>query len=1082
MRLLTVFIFIYTAFALGQEKPAVVLTLGHNDMIHDLVFSPNGKFFASSSNEKVIKIWDVASDMEFRSFSGFNGHIEKMCFSPNSIDLVGTSSSNELFICNVITGDIAFKGKSGTGFGLGFLKSGTEVMYLNALNYLSVLNLETDETKVLADLMFMSLALSPTENYAFGLDYKGDLCKIDLQTMTVVKTYVLFDAPKYPSSISEISKDGRLLAMGFNDNVLRIFDIEKEKFVYESEEYESSPQTLSFDAVRPFLYYSTFDNGTYLYNYHDKTTEKLVVPQIEPFSIQSIASHPKGEIVLFASYNEIVFFDTKTKIPFKKIASLKGKVYDLAYHPTTNRLAVATDQMNIQIWDLKYNRFVDELRAMFPCVFTQDGSGLIAVNSQLNLAVFDVENGRQVKEYETSGELIQAVCISADGSKIAGAGFKNTIKIWDMASTHQIANLAGHSGEIITLDFSPDGRYIASGSYDATSRVWDIETQKEVKRFVDQTIVIGGVKFSPDGKILATASWDKSINLRNVEDWSLHKKLIGHQNMINSIAFSPDNKVLLSAAGNNSVANADNRVIAWDIAAGEFSCKGVPHETQLIRVIPDAQGTRYFSVSVDGTINYADYEKCELIATYRAGKNKEFMIYTPDNYYMANKDMANKIAFRLNDELLPFEQYDVLLNRPDILAKRIGKSDDNVIDAYYYLYKKRLKRLKLDESKLALDFNLPQIKVNMDFELITQQNEQEFFVTLTDEFHALKQLNVLVNGVPIYGEKGLPIKGKKRTAQLKFTVPLTDSVNYILVSCMNEIGVESRYQNIKIIRTGAAEKQNLYILSIGVSNYKDARYNLVYPVLDAQAIMNKFSAQTNMYAHIYSKTLLNEQVVLGSLPSIYKFFETCTPQDFAVIFIAGHGVLNVDLNYFFGTYDMDFENPSARGLEYEKLYALLANIKALRKLLVMDTCHSGELDKDEIARITVREERESTAIQFRNGTLGVRKKEGVGVDNTLSIAEDFFADIRRGSGANVISSAGGTEFAIEGSDWGNGLFTHFFLEALEHPENVGNKDGVVTLSELKAYVNEQVLKASNQQQKPSSREENLSVDYIIYKR
>jgi uncharacterized caspase-like protein len=274
----------------------------------------------------------------------------------------------------------------------------------------------------------------------------------------------------------------------------------------------------------------------------------------------------------------------------------------------------------------------------------------------------------------------------------------------------------------------------------------------------------------------------------------------------------------------------------------------------------------------------------------------------------------------------------------------------------------------------------------------------------------------------------------------------------------------------------------LFVLTIGVADYKDDQYKLVYPVADAKDVLAKFTKQEEMYKHIYSKSLLNEQVVLDSLPGIYSFFERCTHQDFAVIFIAGHGVLNVDLKYFFGTYDMDFNKPEERGLAYEELYELLSKIKAFRKLLIMDTCHSGELDMDEVEEIREMEEVNSTSIQFRNGNFSLREKEGVGFENSVSISKDIFADIRRGSGANVISSAGGTEFALEGSEWGNGLFTHYLLLALDNPAKVGNKDNVLTLYEIKNYVNTEVSRATNNRQQPTSREENLSQDYVIIRK
>jgi uncharacterized caspase-like protein len=197
-----------------------------------------------------------------------------------------------------------------------------------------------------------------------------------------------------------------------------------------------------------------------------------------------------------------------------------------------------------------------------------------------------------------------------------------------------------------------------------------------------------------------------------------------------------------------------------------------------------------------------------------------------------------------------------------------------------------------------------------------------------------------------------------------------------------------------------------------------------------------------------------------------------------MIFIAGHGVLDANLDYYFATYDMDFQQPQKRGLAYEDLESLLDGIKPLKKTLMIDACHSGEIDKDEVelAEADVKEEGD---VQFR--VVGNTASPKLGTQNTSELTKSLFTDLRKGTGATVISSAGGMEFAMEGDDWNNGLFTYCLINGIQTKAADYNGDnGEIWLSEIQQYVSEQVFELSGGRQQPTSRIENQTVDFRVW--
>lgn len=1061
--------------AFGQNSPDVILTTGHNDQVNAMKVTKNGRFLASASNDKQVKIWELSTGMEFRTIADADGRVEQLAFSPDNIHLAGTTFNNELLVWNVLTGEQVYQSVSQNTRGLSFSKSGAYLYFTNSDAKMAALNMKSWEEEVISDTYSTEFIIDTTQSLGYILDHLGSIHKVDLEMKTNIQAVQLFDSFVPPFSNSDLSGDGRYIATGFTDDRLRIYDTKEGRFDYVSKPYNGKIVSLAFDRQKPILYIALHTGGVTIFDVEKQKVLEHTNGNGSPFSTQCLTAHPDGEIILFANNDEITLYNFETRKVFKQLTRKVNRVFNMAHDPNGRYLAVATDKVQLKIWDLKLNRVVNSLPAFFPCVFTRDGQSIIAMNARLGLGRYAIETGEQIGFYQTDSELIQSLAVSEDGQLLAGAGYQNKVKVWNLATEERTATMSGHTGGILGIDFHPTQPWIVTGSLDQTARVWNYETQQEIQKFTDQLVQVKDVQFSPDGKQLATAAWDKSILLRSTKDWSIQHKLEGHVSIVNAITYGNDGDYLLSGGGNNTVSEADNSIICWNTQTGEKVCEVVNHRSQIMKIVIDETAPCFYSASVEGAVKYSNYETCELIATYHAIGAQEFMIYTPDNYYMASRNALSGIAFRLNGKLVPFEQFDLHLNRPDIVADRIGKSAPQLIRAYHYLYKKRLRKLNLEEGDLKLDYLLPTIQIESKPEIVTTADTVNIWIKAWDEHYNLKQLNVYVNNVPVYGQNGYQIKENVQSIRKQIDIPLIHGKNKILISALNSNGVESLYESVEVVRDGTPQKHDLYLVSIGVSNYEDERFTLKYPTKDAKDILQKFEESESRYEQVHKKLMLDEQVTLENLQELKTFFGSCTHEDLAIIFIAGHGVLDQDYNYYFGTWDMDFNDPSSKGLSYSQLSSLLNEIRAYQKLLIMDTCHSGELDEEEIEEGPPADLEEGD-VQFRSAGSGVRKKEGLGFDNSVEFAQDLFSDLRKGSGATVISSAGGAEFAMESDEWNNGLFTYVFINGLAK----SNADRKVYLSEIRAYVNETVQVLSKGKQIPTAREENISRDYVIF--
>ena len=188
-----------------------------------------------------------------------------------------------------------------------------------------------------------------------------------------------------------------------------------------------------------------------------------------------------------------------------------------------------------------------------------------------------------------------------------------------------------------------------------------------------------------------------------------------------------------------------------------------------------------------------------------------------------------------------------------------------------------------------------------------------------------------------------------------------------------------------------------------------------------------------------------------------------------IIAYSGHGLLSKEYDYYLSTYSVNFDKPEENGLPYDELENLLDSIPARKKLMLIDACHSGEVDKDDLVSLNTTQVSGAKALR----PVAYKKDGQLGLKNSFELMQSLFVNVGKSTGATIISAAAGTQFALERGDLKNGVFTYSILEAM-------NKYPTLKLSELKKIVGERVVQLTSGMQKPTSRNETIAVDWNIW--
>ena len=480
------------------------------------------------------------------------------------------------------------------------------------------------------------------------------------------------------------------------------------------------------------------------------------------------------------------------------------------------------------------------------------------------------------------------------------------------------------------------------------------------------------------------------------------------------------------------------------------------------------------TASWDGMIRFWNINNGELLTVFGAFGDGQFVYIHPEGYYFASKNALRYIGFSLNNKMFSFDQFDLKYNRPDRVISTLPYYEEFYHQAFFRAYKKRLEKLGVQGSDFDVTTDIPILEVLNDLDSSLDQHKLTLSLSCIEKKDSLDRLHLFVNGVPEYGKYGKKINGK--VFQDEVSLILNPGANLIQLYVTNTRNNSSLKKSLRVQAPPEKENSRLFILSIGVSNYEQNHYNLSYAAKDAKDVGTMFSTLSR-YQLEKSKILMDSVVTKKNVIAMKNFFSEAKENDIVVLFVAGHGVLDDKLDYFFAPYEMDFKRPSKSGIAFGLFEDILENTKSRKKIMFLDACHSGEIDKDEVVKKFVSEDEESgEGLTFRRVGRTIRNIDEI---NSFELSRALFADMRLNNGATVISSAGGAEYAIEGEEWQNGVFTYVLLDGLLNKNADKNNDKRVTISELQLYIQNGVHSLTRGRQTPTSRVENLNYDFII---
>lgn len=346
--------------------------------------------------------------------------------------------------------------------------------------------------------------------------------------------------------------------------------------------------------------------------------------------------------------------------------------------------------------------------------------------------------------------------------------------------------------------------------------------------------------------------------------------------------------------------------------------------------------------------------------------------------------------------------------------------------------------------KLPPQVNIQVQKIDGSYSALTSSDTKDLQINnnsikvkiiATNADRGIQGVRLFNNGKSV-GEniRGFKKAQTENTFEQEFTVTLTEGENTLKAVGFSDDMTESNPATAIVIYAAPKRaKPDMYILAIGINEYRNSKYNLNYCVDDMTGFVEAIAPIAkkifgNVNAHTITNRDANRAYVLKAMEEVKS---KAKAEDVFIFFYAGHGIaLDVQdgektkSEFFYVLSEVtqmsDPQKCLQEGLSGTEMRKLLSEIKASKQAMFLDACNLGAF-----------------AAHFA--------MSGAAEENAL-------AKLSRASGSVIYASTTKEQFAAEFTELKHGSFTYVLIDGLNGKACLAK--GQMTVSSIKAFVDD----------------------------
>jgi len=451
----------------------------------------------------------------------------------------------------------------------------------------------------------------------------------------------------------------------------------------------------------------------------------------------------------------------------------------------------------------------------------------------------------------------------------------------------------------------------------------------------------------------------------------------------------------------------------WDVKSGQLLKVLKGHKRNIIDAQFVLNGEFVLTTGADHKTILWDVQTGKIIYTRLQLENNDWLVYDEDYRFDGSPGAIEKLYFTCGLEIIELGQMKDALYVPGLAEKLMNGEDVN--------YKKL--------SEIDICGALPLIEK-------LKEDSSGWQFSIQQRRWPIVRIEIKVDGKIV---KTLPIDQfifiqnmatldlKRAELEKYFVNGKENKISISAITKENGVEIISRGIDVFVLSEESTDPPQMYMLMIGVNDYKDDALDLRFPVQDARALSNAIEMSTskmlgaeNIHVyHVESKLATNEVFTTperaGVMKALADIGSKAKANDLLFIFFAGHGVMQgqVDKTFTFLTADASqinqigiSTNDLKSWLSPEGPFKMLPN----KTILVYDACNSGQAAKELVAALT--RDDDATERQRQIEELGDK------------------------SGLFILSASAPNKPAYELPQFGQGILTYSLLYTLKNNPSI----------------------------------------------